>query len=71
MVAGKLLILVVTSPALANEINNPRFFEYRTGSFINEVAQISFGWFKNVQIQSILLQLLQHFLSEYCIPLFL
>jgi surface antigen len=46
MVVGKLLILAAISPAMANDISNPRFFEYRTGSFINEVAQISFGWFK-------------------------
>ena len=48
MVVGKLLILVAISPAMANDITNPRFFEYRTGTFLNELAQISFGWFKKL-----------------------
>ena len=46
MVAGKLLILVAISPAMAADVTNPRFFEYRTGTFLNELVQLSFGWFK-------------------------
>ena len=46
MVAGKLLTLLVTSPALANDLNNPRFFEYRSGNFVNQIMTLSFGWFK-------------------------
>jgi surface antigen len=29
-------------------LNNPRFFEYRGGSFINRLADFSFGWFKTL-----------------------
>jgi len=31
---------------MANDITNPKFFEYRSGTFLNELAQVSFGWFK-------------------------
>jgi surface antigen len=46
MVVGKLLILVAISPAMASDITNPKFFEYRSGTFLNELVQLSFGWFK-------------------------
>lgn len=46
MVIGKLSILLVTSPAWSNEIENPRFFEYKSGSFVNQLLTMSFGWFK-------------------------
>jgi surface antigen len=50
MVVGKLLILAATSSSAFanNDINNPRFFEYRGGSFINELITVSFGWFKTL-----------------------
>ena len=48
MVAGKLLTLLATSPALANDLTNPRFFEYRSGSFVNQIMTLSFGWFKTL-----------------------
>jgi surface antigen len=48
MVAGKLLILLAISPATANELENPRFFEYRSGSFVNQIVTLSFGWFKTL-----------------------
>jgi len=48
MVLGKLLTLLVTSPALANELENPRFFEYRSSSFVNQIVTLSFGWFKTL-----------------------
>lgn len=48
MVVGKLLILTASSPALANDINEPRFFNYRSGGFTNRLADISFGWFKTL-----------------------
>jgi len=48
LVVGKLLILVAINPVQANDITNPRFFEYRSGTFINELAQLSFGWFKTL-----------------------
>jgi surface antigen len=48
MVIGKLLILVATSPALANDINNPRFFNYRGESFVNDLVIGGFGWFRTL-----------------------
>jgi surface antigen len=50
MVVGKLLILT-TSPALANTFENPRFFEYSGGSFTNKLVDISFGWFKTLDYE--------------------
>jgi surface antigen len=51
MVAGKLLILSAVNPVLATEINDPRFFEYRSGGFINRLVDQSFGWFKRLDDQ--------------------
>jgi len=51
MVAGKLLTLLVCSPALADSLDNPRFFNYRSGSFVNNIVDISFGWFKTLDSQ--------------------
>jgi surface antigen len=51
MVVGKLLILLVASPVSANGISDPRFFEYRSGGFINRLADVSFGWFKKLDPQ--------------------
>ncbi len=48
MVLGKLLILICSAPALAQDINNPRFFEYNGSNFTNRLAEISFGWFKTL-----------------------
>jgi surface antigen len=48
MVAGKLLTLLATSPALANELENPRFFEYRSSGFVNQIVTLTFGWFKTL-----------------------
>lgn len=48
MVVGKLLILTASSTALANDLDNPRFFEYRAGGFVNRLADLSFGWFKTL-----------------------
>ena len=47
MVVGKLLILLAINPVHA-EIDNPRFFEYRNGGFVNRLTDISFGWFKTL-----------------------
>ncbi len=41
-------MLLAANIALAGNINNPRFFEYRSESFVNEVIHISFGWFKTL-----------------------
>jgi surface antigen len=48
MVVGKLLILMVCNSALASEVTNPRFFEYRSGGFVNRLVDVSFGWFKTL-----------------------
>jgi surface antigen len=48
MVVGKLLILFA-NPTLANDLQEPRFFEYRNGSIFNNVVDISFGWFKTLE----------------------
>jgi surface antigen len=37
--------------SFASEVNDPRFFEYRGGSFINQLAEVSFGWFKKLNDQ--------------------
>jgi surface antigen len=48
MVVGKLLILTTSSVAVANELENPRFFEYQGGGFTNRLVDLSFGWFKTL-----------------------
>jgi surface antigen len=48
MVVGKLLILSISLPVAANELENPRFFEYSGGSFTNRLLDFSFGWFKTL-----------------------
>jgi len=46
---GKLLILILFSiNASANDLSNPRFFEYQSGNFTNRVATIAFGLFKTL-----------------------
>ena len=44
MVAGSVLILAGNARA----IDNPQFFEYRAGGFINRLQDLSFGWFKTL-----------------------
>jgi surface antigen len=46
MVVGKSLIL--TSTAYASDLENPRFFEYRNGGFMNNIVDVSFGWFRTL-----------------------
>lgn len=48
MVVGKLLTLLAISPAAASELENPRFFEYRSGNFVNQIVTLTFGWFKTL-----------------------
>ena len=43
LLAGKLF-----NNAHAREVNDPRFFEYRGGHFLNQLADLSFGWFKRL-----------------------
>lgn len=48
MVAGKLLMLLAISPAYANDVSDPKFFEYRSGGFTNRLVDMTFGWFKTL-----------------------
>ncbi len=48
MVVGKLLILANINLASANGINDPRFFEYRSGDLSSRLLDLSFGWFKTL-----------------------
>lgn len=48
MVLGKLLILICSTPALADNINNPRFFDYNGTTFANRLADVTFGWFRTL-----------------------
>lgn len=47
-VLGKLLILLISTPVLATDINNPRFFDYRSGPVVSELLNMAFGWFKTL-----------------------
>jgi surface antigen len=49
MGVGKLLTLILFSiNVAADDLSNPRFFEYRSGDFVNEILVLSFGWFKTL-----------------------
>lgn len=48
MVLGKLSILICSTPVLADNINNPRFFDYNGSNFTNRLAAMSFGWFRTL-----------------------
>jgi surface antigen len=48
MVVGKCLILTASNPALANDIENPQFFNYRSSTWSNRLVDLSFGWFKTL-----------------------
>lgn len=50
MVVGKLSMLLAANTAQATDINNPRFFEYRSESFVNEMVHMTFGWFKTLNV---------------------
>ncbi len=52
MAVGKLLILAgISSSVYASDIYNPRFFDYRGGPMINELINVSFGWFKTLDVE--------------------
>lgn len=48
MVAGKLSILLSGSIAYADTVDNPRFYSYSGGYFINRLVDVSFGWFRKL-----------------------
>jgi surface antigen len=48
MVVGKLSILTVSNTALANDLDNPRFFNYTSSAWSNRLVELSFGWFKTL-----------------------
>jgi hypothetical protein len=47
-VLGKLLILLTSTPVLATDVSNPKFFDYRSGPPAGELINIAFGWFKTL-----------------------
>jgi surface antigen len=47
LLVGKLLILAAISVS-ASEITDPRFFEFRSGNWSNNIGVIAFGWFKKL-----------------------
>lgn len=51
MVVGKLSILLLTSPALANPVENPRFIEYHGGSELARSLNLAFGWFRTLSAE--------------------
>ena len=50
MVVGKSLILAASigTAVARSDINEPKFFEYRAGGFINHVTDFTFGWFRTL-----------------------
>jgi surface antigen len=48
MVVGKLLILFASTTVVANEVDNPSFVDYRGGSFGNQLADMTFSWFRKL-----------------------
>ena len=53
MVVGKLLILLsgsllIVPWAHAGEVQNPTFYSYNGGSFVNKVISMSFGYFRKL-----------------------
>ena len=48
MVLGKLLILLVINPAQASDIDDPKFFSYRSGNLHSSLLDLTFGWFKTL-----------------------
>lgn len=49
MVVGKLLILLAGN-AYADNIGNPRFFEYQASNIANRLLELSFGWYKTLDL---------------------
>jgi surface antigen len=47
---GKSLILasVISTSALANEVWNPKFFDYSSNGIISRIVEFSFGWNKKL-----------------------
>ena len=48
MVLGKLLTLLVISPVQAQGLDNPKFFEYKSNSFVSQLSDLTFGLFKTL-----------------------
>ena len=48
MVLGKLLTLLVISPVQAQGLDNPKFFEYKSNSFVSQLSDLTFGFFKTL-----------------------
>ena len=50
-VVGKSLILLAISLPAAAQPNEPRFFEYRSGGFVNRLTDFTFGWWKTLDAE--------------------
>lgn len=48
MVLGKLLILLTSAPAYADNVLDPKFFEYKSNTVIGRIVEFSFGWNKKL-----------------------
>jgi len=48
MVLGKLLILLAVNTAYAQNLQNPKFFEYKSNNVVGQFLDVSFGWFKTL-----------------------
>lgn len=42
---------MVSSVALADTIEEPRFFQYQSGGFANQLTEMTFGWFKTLDAE--------------------
>lgn len=40
--------MAISLSAVASEVDNPRFFDYRSGGFANRLVDLTFGWFKTL-----------------------
>lgn len=51
MAVGKLLILLFISNVYADDLENPKFFEYSASGFVNNLTTMTFGWFKTLDTE--------------------
>ena len=42
--------MAISISAVAGEVDNPRFFDYRSGGFANRLVDVTFGWFKTLDV---------------------
>lgn len=44
-------MLLASTSVLADDLGNPKFFEYRSTNFTNRIVDLSFGWFKTLDTE--------------------